>query len=270
MNWWGKLIGGALGFALGGGPLGAILGLAIGHSFDKGLKGVDAFAASGANQEEIQAAFFAATFSIMGRLAKADGVVSKIEIEVAQDTMSKMQLSEDQRKAAINLFNQGKEADFEYLAAIDQLKTVCGRRTNLLRMFMEIQLTTALADGELHPNEQSLLLEIAEHLGFQKRHFEQLLAMMTAQQRFSGFEHSHGGHVNEQQTLDAAYKVLGLNEDCSDAELKRAYRKLISQHHPDKLVSKGLPEEMMKIATDKTREIKDAYERIKEFRAKSN
>jgi DnaJ like chaperone protein len=270
MNWWGKLIGGALGFALGGGPLGAILGLAIGHSFDKGLKGVDAFATSGAHQEEIQAAFFAATFSIMGRLAKADGVVSKIEIEVAQDTMSKMQLTEAQRKAAINLFNQGKEPGFEYVAAIDQLKKVCGRRSNLLRMFMEIQLTTALADGELHPNEQSLLIEVAEHLGFQRRQFEQLLAMMTAQQRFSGFEHSHGGHVSEQQTLEAAYSVLGLNESCTDAELKRAYRKLISQHHPDKLVSKGLPEEMMKIATDKTREIKDAYERIKEFRAKSN
>ena len=268
MNWWGKLIGGALGLALGGGPLGALLGAAIGHSFDKGMANIENF--SGANQEEIQAAFFAATFSIMGRLAKSDGQVSRVEIQVAQDTMSKMQLSDEQRQAAMNLFNQGKQEDFDYLSAIDDLKRVCGRRTNLLRMFMEIQLTTALADGELHPNEQTLLFDIAEHLGFQKRQFEQLLAMMTAQQRFSGFEYGTTEPVSEAQTIRAAYETLGLQSDCSDAELKKAYRRLISQHHPDKLVSKGLPEEMMKIATEKTREIKDAYERIKKFRAQAS
>jgi DnaJ like chaperone protein len=271
MNWWGKLIGGALGFALGG-PLGALLGAALGHSFDKGIKNIesDMFIPGGANQERIQASFFAATFSIMGHLAKADGVVSKTEIEVARQTMEKMQLSDEQKQAAMNLFNQGKAADFDYLAAIDQLKKECGRRTNLLRMFMEIQLTTALADNDLHANEQSLLLEIAKHLGFQRRQFEQILAMMTAQQRYAHFGHSQTSEKSEKQAVNEAYNVLGMKDDCNDAELKKAYRKLISQHHPDKLVSKGLPEEMMKIATEKTREIKDAYERIKKYRAQTN
>jgi len=225
---------------------------------------------NGANQEQIQAAFFTATFSIMGRVAKADGVVSKTEIDVARQTMSKMQLSDDQKKAAMNLFNQGKQPDFDYISVIDQLKHECGRRTNLLRMFMEIQLTTALADNELHPEEQQLLIKVAKHLGFQPRQFEQLLAMMTAQSRYSRFDHSASGQMTEQQAVKEAYKILGVTPDNSDSEIKKAYRKLISQHHPDKLVSKGLPEEMMKIATEKTREIKDAYEGIKKFRAQSS
>ncbi len=270
MNWWGKLIGGSLGLFLGG-PLGALLGAALGHSFDKGLKNIEA-GGFGHATEEIQAAFFTATFSIMGKVAKADGIVSKTEINVAEDTMSKMQLNEEQRKAAINLFTQGKQDNFDYLSAVDELKRVCGRKTNLLRMFMEIQLTTALADGELHREEQTLLRTIAEHLGFATRQFEQLLAMMTAQQRFAEFEYSRSSsqqtsQISEAQIISEAYTLLGVDPSCSDAELKKAYRKQISQHHPDKLVSKGLPEEMMKIATEKTREIKDAYERLKQFRA---
>ena len=269
MNWWGKLIGGTLGFVLGGGPLGAMLGVALGHSLDKGLSRVELgdFSSGGANQERIQAAFFSATFTIMGRVAKSDGIVSETELEVARQTMQKMQLNDEQKRAAINLFNQGKQADFDYIPVIKQFRNECGRRTSLLRMFMEIQLSTALADNELHPEEQRLLTEIAEGLGFQRKHFEQLLAMMTAQKSYSNFDRSSTTQVNEGQAVDQAYNVLGINSKCSDAELKKAYRKLMSQHHPDKLVSRGLPEEMMKIATEKTREIKDAYERIKKYRS---
>lgn len=275
MAWWGKVIGGTLGFVAGGGPIGALLGAAIGHAFDKGMSGLEQLGPlpTGENQERVQAAFFTATFSIMGHIAKADGQVSKDEIEVAEHTMARMQLDDEQKAAAKRLFSEGKASDFDYAGVAGQLRQECGRRKNLLQMFMEIQLATALADGELHPSEQGVLLELAEQLGFHRRQFEQLLAMATAQQRFS---HGFGGHSSHNQaqspgqSLADAYKVLGLNEDCSDAELKRAYRKLISQHHPDKLVSKGLPEEMMKIATDKTREIKDAYDFIKQQRTQNS
>jgi len=269
MSWWGKVIGSTLGFVLVG-PLGALLGGALGHSFDKGLKGLETanFGVGGADQERIQAAFFTATFSVMGRVAKSDGVVSAIEIKVARQTMDKMQLNEEQKRAAINLFNQGKENDFDLQSVLEQFRHECGRRTDLLRIFMEIQLSTALADNELHPEEQKLLLNVAELLGFKRRHFEELLAMMTAQQRYSQFGGSHQNKETEEQLIEQAYKLLGMTSDCTDAELKKAYRRLISQHHPDKLVSKGLPEEMMKIATEKTREIKDAYEQIKTYRNK--
>ncbi len=266
MSWWGKVIGGAFGFALGG-PIGALLGASIGHTFDKGLSGINADASLGfgsaADQERIQAAFFTATFSIMGRIAKADGQVSKHEIEVAEQTMARMQLDDEQIRTARALFSEGKSEQFDYQSIAQQLRKECGRRKNLLQMFMEIQLSTALADQDLHQEEQRILLDIANILGFQRAQFEKLLAMAAAQQRFGYSQRSPKARLEE------AYDVLGLQQNCSDTELKRAYRKLISQHHPDKLVSKGLPEEMMKIATEKTREVKDAYELIKHHRKNS-
>jgi DnaJ like chaperone protein len=268
MSWWGKLVGGALGFASFG-PLGALLGAALGHTIDKSIQDIGS-RGDGINfdqHEDIQAAFFTATFSIMGHVAKADGRVTHAEINNARQIMQKMQLNDDQKKLAIELFNQGKSSDFDLRAVTSQFRKSCGRRANLLLMFMEIQLSTALADAELHKEEQSVLLQIAEYLGFQRRQFEQILARVSAEQAFSKFQSSQSDRVDSKQTLAAAYSLLGVSETCTDAALKKAYRKLMSQHHPDKLVSKGLPEEMMKLATEKTQEIKDAYERIKKFRA---
>lgn len=264
MSWWGKVIGGALGFAVSG-PIGALLGAAIGHSFDKGLNGIESMSPEDLSTESIQAAFFTATFSIMGRVAKSDGIVSQEEIDVAQATMSRMQLNDEQVKAAQALFSQGKSASFDYRAIAQQLREECGRRTNLLQMFLEIQIATALADGELHESEQAILLELAELLGFKRQQFEQLLAMAVAQQRFYNKDRGFSAQ-NSASQLEEAYDVLGLEDTCSDQELKRAYRRLMSQHHPDKLVAKGLPEEMMKLATEKTQQIKEAYELVKRNR----
>jgi len=271
MSWWGKVIGGALGFVLVG-PIGALLGAAIGHSFDKGLSGIESFSQFGtpADQERVQAAFFTATFSMMGQIAKADGQVTEDEISIAQQTMARMQLNAEQKATAQRLFNEGKSAEFDYSAVARQLKVECGRRTNLLQMFMEIQLATALADQELHAEEQRILLNVAEILGFRKGQFEQLLAMAATQQRFSHDNQSYGSTSSSLNRLQDAYEVLGVGKQNTDAEIKKAYRKLISQHHPDKLVSKGLPEEMMKIATEKTREIKDAYDLIKQHRTNNS
>ena len=112
MSWWGKLIGGTFGFMLGG-PLGAILGASLGHNFDRGLGGFDRGGQFGsANVEQIQSAFFTATFSMMGHMAKIDGQVSKAEIAVAESVMQQMRLSPPQKKVAISLFERGKQADF--------------------------------------------------------------------------------------------------------------------------------------------------------------
>ncbi|HED15977.1 MAG TPA: co-chaperone DjlA [Gammaproteobacteria bacterium] len=260
MNWWGKLIGGAFGFMLGG-PLGALLGAALGHNFDKGISGImlDPEMAQG-NAERVQTAFFTATFSVMGYIAKADGRVSQSEINLARDVMRQMQLREEQATAAMHLFNEGKQPDFPLTDVLLQFRKECQRRTNLIQMFLEIQIATAMADGKIDANEHSVLFEIADALGFPRQAFEQLLSMVQAQQHYAG------GGAQPAASMEDAYTVLGIKKSATDAEVKKAYRRLTNQHHPDKLVSKGLPEEMIEIAKTKTQEIRAAYDQIKQSR----
>ncbi|MEE8387648.1 MAG: co-chaperone DjlA [Acidiferrobacterales bacterium] len=260
MGWWGKLVGGALGFAIGG-PLGALLGAAMGHNLDVSMGGRREALHAG-DQGRVQAAFFTATFSIMGYLAKADGRVTRDEIAMAEQVMTQMQLNDAQRQAAINLFQEGKNADFPLDDVIDQFREECHRRVNLVRMFLEIQIATALADGKFDYTEERVLFHIADRLGFPRIFFERLISSVRAQQHFADGQGDGGGRAG----LQNAYDVLEVDSGMTDAEIKKAYRRQMNQHHPDKLVSKGLPEEMIKIATGKTQEIKAAYEQIKESR----
>lgn len=270
MSWLGKVFGGAFGFMLGG-PLGAILGTSLGHQFDKGMDGIDDPEFQLGNQRRVQMAFFTATFSVMGHIAKADGKVSREEIALANAIMANMELSNELRQAAQRLFNEGKSPSFPLDDALNQFKTECHHRTTLIRMFIEIQLQAAFADGRLDPTEENLLLHICSQLGFSRFEYQSLKAILQAQQRFSSSDHSsrrsrRPGASQPRPNVDDAYAVLGLTSSASDKEIKSAYRRLMSQHHPDKLVAKGLPEEMLKLATEKTQKIRKAYELIRDKR----
>jgi len=267
VSWWGKLAGGAFGFAIGG-PLGALLGVILGHLVDRGLHGIEG-RSTGASQERVQAAFFSATFSVMGHLAKADGAVSEHEIGVAEAVMRQMNLNARQRQAAIDRFNQGKAPDFDLDGALAQLRRECGRRTNLIQMFIELQLQAAYADGRLDEAEERLLLHICHVLRFPEERFRLLERMLRGEQsahRGSAGGQRGGGARSDELSLDDAYAILGVSRDASNDEIKKAYRRLMSQHHPDKLVSKGLPDEMIEVAKAKTQDIGRAYEVIKSAR----
>lgn len=260
MNWWGKIIGGGFGFMLGG-PLGALLGAALGHQLDKNIV-LTLDAGMGAGQtQRTQAAFFTAMFSVMGYVAKADGKISKDEIGIAEQLMGQMRLTAEQKKAAIELFNQGKHSGFDVNAVLQQFRVECHRQRNLMQMFLEILIATAMADGTLHTAEHETLKRITTQLGFDSHHLEQLIGMISAR---------HPAQPSARRTLDDAYHILGVSAATSDDEIKKTYRRLMSQHHPDKLVSKGLPEEMIRLATDKTGEIKSAYEQIRSARGVGN
>ncbi|MDJ0805437.1 MAG: co-chaperone DjlA [Gammaproteobacteria bacterium] len=268
MSWWGKLVGGAFGFMLGG-PLGAVLGAALGHKFDKGLEGLpdDVIGWDGGDRERVQTAFFTATFSVMGNVSKADGLVSSSEIRLAEAVMSQMSLSAEMRQTAIRLFNEGKADDFPLDDVLEQFRRECHRRQTLIQMFMEIQLQAAYADGDMNGAEESLLLHICECLNISEFTFRRLEQMIRAERHYTGAQQGRRRAAQPQRIdLDDAYAILNITESTSDKDVKRAYRRLMSQHHPDKLVAKGLPEEMMKLAAQKTDEIRKAYERVKEAR----
>ncbi len=264
MSWWGKVLGGAFGFMLGG-PLGAMMGAALGHSFDKGLNGLDDDVIAPGDQERVQMAFFTATFSMMGHIAKADGTVTRDEIDLAQSVMTQMNLSPEMRRAAVNLFDQGKRDDFPLEEVIEQFRRECTRRQNLMRMFIEIQVQAAYADGELHPAEDRLLLHVCQLLGFHQQVYRQIESLVRASiHGTAGGRYTGGRPVKPKgMSIGDANKLLGVTEQSSQAEVKKAYRRLMSQHHPDKLVSKGLPEEMIKLATEKTQQIREAYDLIR-------
>jgi DnaJ like chaperone protein len=267
MAWWGKVVGGALGFVLGG-PLGALLGGVLGHNLDKGIASLTGEEElDPGERERVQTAFFAATFSVMGHVAKADGRVSQREIALAEAIMAQMELSPEMRAAAIGLFQEGKSEGFDLDAVLDQFRRECHRRRTLMQMFLEIQIQAAYADGPPNAAEDRLLLHICSQLGIPEFLYRRLEQLVRFQQAFTGAQAGVRQPAAHGPTLDQAYKVLGLTPKASDEEVKRAYRRLLSQHHPDKLVSKGLPEEMMKLASEKTHEIRQAYELITKARA---
>lgn len=262
MAWWGKALGGAFGFMVGG-PLGALMGIAFGHSFDRGLNSVgDVGWQPGDDHDRIQAAFFTASFSVMGYIAKADGRVTRDEIQLAEEVMTHLGLNAEMRESAKRLFNEGKSSDFPIDEILDQFRKEVRRRTTLIQMFLEMQLQAAYADGVMHPAEEKALAHICQRLGIPLEQLKRLEAMLRAGFGSTGYQQAD----TSKPTLDDAYAILGVEKSQSDAEIKKAYRRLMSQHHPDKLVAKGLPEQMIQDATEKTQQIKSAYEAIRESR----
>ncbi len=275
MRWVGKVIGGFLGLAAGG-PFGAMLGAALGHGVDQGVEKLQRNAQlPPGDRQRVQSAFFTATFATMGHLAKADGRVSEAEIALAETIMSQLRLSPEMRSAAIKLFREGKSAHFDLPAVVETFRRECRGQRTLVQMFLEIQLQAAYVDGEPSLAQRRVLEQIRGGLRIPEILFKQLETLVRLQRQFSGSAGAQGasGTGGWRQapargpSLKEAYALLGVNPKDSDATIKKAYRRLLSQHHPDKLVSKGLPEEMMRMATQKTHEIRRAYEMIQDARA---
>jgi DnaJ like chaperone protein len=245
-------VGAALGYAIGG-FRGLIIGVALAYAASWLLQRV---VQGGLGQ--IQSQFLDSTFAAMGALCKADGAVSRDEIKVAEALFERLRLTAEQRESAKAAFNRGKSPGFDLDAEVAKLRQVSRGRGPLLQIFLQVQLTAIAADGGVHPAEHEMLVRMARGLGLSEAHVAQLEAMLRTGTR--------PGAQPTRQKLDDAYAALGVSPSASDAEIKRKYRRLMSQNHPDKLAGKGLPESMREVAEERTREISTAYRLIKEAR----
>lgn len=256
-----RLLGALVGFFLLG-FLGIFLGYFAGSFIDRfrafGSGGMNPF-----NTTRRQSVFLETVFILMGKLAKADGRVSETEISHVEQFMQKLRMTHDHRLKAIALFKQGAAADYDIHPKMNEFLAVCGYSPNLRQMLLVYLIIMGLSDGHLNSAEEDLLRIIAGRLGYSQAAFDQLLNMVMNQAHFAG------GQTTSASALEDAYKALGVSKDSSDQEIKRAYRKLMSQYHPDKLMGQGVPEEMIAVATEQAKEVQTAYDLIKKNRDQS-
>lgn len=252
MGWFGKFTFGTVGLFIGG-PLGAIAGAALGHILVD--KGIDAAGqAIGATRgprlghaEQTQATYFISLFSILGQLSKIDGVVTREEIAVVDNFINNLPIPDSEKQFARQVFNEAKNSRYAIEDFAIQLYQAAGAQPALLLSFLDLLCQIAAADGQFHPAEEAALKKIKDIFNVSDRQFEDIKAVY-----FKDF--------------DKYYKMLNCTPESSNAEIKSNYIKLVKDFHPDKIISKGLPEEFVDFATTRFREIQESYEKIRQER----
>ena len=240
----GGLVGGMIGFTFLG-PLGALIGSVVGSRMSR-----NSVRRKNPNNFDHQVAFFAALFACLAKIAKADGQVTKEEINKIEDFITqKFNLDGEQRNFAINIFQKAKDDNVSFDAYAKQLAGLLKRSPNSLMIFYELLFELAMADGELHPNEEKLLRKVPKIFGFNEGLYDQLFQKYGLKtQNF--------------------YEVLGVSKKMSFDEIRKIYLKKRREFHPDKLISKGLPEELIEKAQEKFIEIQEAYEELEKIHKK--
>ena len=243
MSFWKAGIGGMIGFTIGG-PIGGILGALIGSKLsDKNQRQPD-------NNQKNQAAFFTALFACFAKIAKADGRVSREEVDkVDHFIKSKFRFHEEQRAFAIEIFNHAKDDQNSFEDYARQLSSLLSSDPSSLIMFYELLFELSMADGYLDPSEEKLLLKAIKIF-----HLDPDL--MNLNKKKFGAE------------IADAYAILGVDQNMSFKEIKTAYQRKRKEFHPDTLVSKGLPEELLDKAKEKFIEIQSAFEEIEKQKSK--
>ena len=267
--WFGKVIAGLIGLGVAG-VFGLIIGVVVGHYFDKALAG-HVRRVSPAERRQIEETFFRTVFLLMGRLAKVDGRVSEAEIAHTEQLMAQMALHSEHRQQAIAIFKEGSRGEFDTTGELRHFRSVCARHPALTRQLLNYLRSLSRADGTISANEENFLRQVAGGLGISAMVFDQLLRMIRAQSHFrpgdGQYRQQYTRETPSQNELQLAYEALGASPDMSDSEIKKKYRKLMSENHPDKLTGQGVPEDMIKLATERAQEIQTAYDLIKTHRS---
>jgi len=248
MGWLSGMVGGGLG-AVVAGPIGAIIGAAIGASMGGGQQLQRG--AGGFNQtQQRQAIFFTAAFSMVGKLAKADGRVCPNEIAAIEKiSREALGLDAQTRQYAINVFSQAKDSAEPFGSFARQFGDLFSHDQQLCSTMMSFLFQVAMADGELHPQEEKMLLEAKTEFRLPEAVYQSL-------------RNHFAGHKSSSVSLAKHFENLGVASDASTAEIKKAYRQKAAEFHPDKIEGKGLPPEFIKFANDRLAEINESYDAI--------
>lgn len=250
----GKLVGAALGFLLFRSWVGVLLGAMLGHFYDSAVARL--------RPPSMGRGFIEPLFAFAGALSKSDGRVSEPEIAATEALMTRLRLDENQRRAAIERFNAGKQAGFDPGSAIAQLQAWCGNRRDLAFIVLDLLLDLAYAERTLAEAKLALVRKLCAALGVGEHELAALAAMKGYASAAPGARSygPRGPSARRPSEVDP-YAVLGIGRGASEREIKQAWRRLMSQHHPDKLGD--VPAELKRRAEERAREINAAYERIK-------
>jgi DnaJ like chaperone protein len=271
-TWWGKSIGAFFGFLMAG-PVGALFGLLIGNFFDKGLNQHYTQPCWHYRNEsdEVKEIFRHTLFAVLGHLAKLDGYVSAQAIHMAKTNMQQLGLSSLEQKEAREYFNYGKSPKFNLSAELGKLYSKTHTNTQLLRLFVDLLYTNVRYDG-ISVKKLHTLNTILRALHFapiyEQNNFSDYFAQFKQEQfrsQQNQSSHQHTQHTT-QSGIEYAFMILRVSPSANKTEVKRAYRKLMSQHHPDKLIAQGLPEYKIKEANAMTQKISKAYEEILKYK----
>ncbi|HEY8011321.1 MAG TPA: co-chaperone DjlA [Rudaea sp.] len=262
MNFLGKLTGLMIGVAFFHHPLAIAICVALGHIWDRSV---------GSMRAPVGAAplsFIEPLFGMAGAIAKSDGRVSEQEIAATEQLMARMALSSELRAAAIAQFNAGKQPGYVTMNAIGQLRIWCAGRRDRAFLLTDLLLDIVCAEGPLAPAKLALVRQLCASLGLDERQLAALAAMKgyayAAPERWQQYTNAHTAPPRSTPVGKDPYAVLGIERSSGAGEIKRAYRKLISQHHPDKLGD--VPDELKRRAEERAREINAAYDKIQDER----
>ena len=253
MGWFGKITFGTLGLFLGG-PLGAIAGAALGHHLvDRRIDGaapaLDSTRGPRLQQaEQAQATYFISLFSILGKLSKIDGAVTREEIAVVNGFIDGLPMADTEKQFARQVFNEAKESRYSIEDFAIQLYQAVGAQPALLLSFLDLLFQIAAADGKFHPAEEDALKKIKDIFNVSDQQFEDIKAVYF-------------------KDTNKYYKMLNCSPESSNEEIKSSYKKLVKEFHPDKIISKGLPEEFIDFASKRFQEIHESYEKIRQERS---
>lgn len=274
-SWWGKLIGAFFGFLIAG-PGGAIFGIIIGNFFDKGLNlhfSHPFWHYHSEKNPEVRRIFLETVFATLGHIAKSEGHVAPEDIQYANQIMAQMKLNAAQKKLAQHWFARGKASQFNLELQLYHLHKLIHNKPFLIRLFVDIQYQF-VKQGQLTEKKVVILNAILAQLQlaplYQHYQFSRDFPWYFSWQQRTHQTHEHHEAPRYEQSqyqrpspaYHDPYAILNVAPTASKAEVKRAYRRQMSHYHPDKLIAKGESPSKIKAATEKTQQIRKAYDKI--------